>query len=127
MSPSRRASIPPFRLSCVLIATLIVVAFAADPPTETKLLAPDGVANDGFGDSAAVSGDLIAVGAPFRNSGEDKSGAIYLYRHDGQAWTFEERVSAADPDENAWLGWSVAASGDTVVAGAPYDDGTGAA
>ncbi|WP_285669670.1 VPLPA-CTERM sorting domain-containing protein [Paralimibaculum aggregatum] len=46
-----------------------------------KLLAPDGVESDNFGLSVAVSGNLVLVGAPYADIGDNPGqGAAYLFR-----------------------------------------------
>ena len=49
-----------------------------------KLLADDGIGGDLFGESVAVEGDRVLVGAP--NAANDR-GRLYEFRRDGAAWT----------------------------------------
>jgi hypothetical protein len=56
---------------------------------EARLTASDAQAGDQFGFSVAVSGDLIAVSAPFRQqpAGSGTSaGTIYTFQHNGTSW-----------------------------------------
>ncbi|MBX3356705.1 MAG: hypothetical protein KF724_13505 [Phycisphaeraceae bacterium] len=89
-------------------------------PFETKLVASDAAAGDRFGRAVAMDGDLVAVGAPLRQSSR---GAIYLFRLVAKAdktfeWQQEAILTANDAAIGDALGTSVAVSGDTVIAGA---------
>lgn len=64
--------------------------------------------------------DLI-VGAPYTDvDGNKDAGAAYVIYGGGAA--APERLVAAEPQRGARLGWSVAARGDLLVIGAPYED-----
>ena len=84
-----------------------------------------------LGESVAASGDTIVVGAPGENNA---AGAVYVYVRPAGGWTTSTaKVETAklEPSvltDNDHFGESVAISGDTIVVGAPGDDGdTGAA
>lgn len=91
-------------------------------------------ANDQFGHSVAIFGDTLVVGAPFEDSGakgingdqndsgEPNSGAVYVYRRNGDAWVQEAYIKASNTDSNDGFGSSVALSGDTLVVAAPGED-----
>ncbi|MHC4588306.1 MAG: FG-GAP repeat protein, partial [Planctomycetota bacterium] len=87
---------------------------------ETKLLASDGAAGDGFGYSAAASGDVAMVGAP----DDDGTGSAYAYGWNGSSW-IETKLLAPDGALNDNFGWSVGMGGDVAVVGAPGDDDNG--
>jgi hypothetical protein len=104
-----------------------------------KLTAAAGVSGDRFGDSVAVSGDTVLVGAGFPNA---IRGAAYVFtraapersREAGDAagitaegWTEQATLTASDASANAWFGNSVALAGDTALVGAWFADGQGAA
>ena len=96
--------------------------------TETaKLTASDGAANDFFGDSVAISGDTVVVGA----TNDDGRGSAYVFVKPGSGWataTETAKLTASDGVGDHFFGLSVAISGDTVVVGAKNDDsGRGAA
>jgi trimeric autotransporter adhesin len=85
---------------------------------------------DSFGRSVAVSGDIVAVGAP----GEDSSatgvngnqsddsasaaGAVYVFQRNGSVWTQQAYVKASNTELSDAFGASVALSGDTLAVGA---------
>lgn len=77
-------------------------------------------ANDGdnFGFSLAISGNSLLVGAPEDGPG----GACAVFTYNGTTWTEEAILTAANTQANDSFGYSVALSGDTAVAGAPYED-----
>jgi hypothetical protein len=78
-----------------------------------------------LGDSVAVSYNTIVVGAPGANSG---AGAVYVFSRGTDGWanaTQTAELTPSDPQLNdafapQQLGDSVAISGSTIVAGAPY-------
>jgi FG-GAP repeat len=78
-----------------------------------KLTASDGM----YGDSVAVSGDTVVVGARLDDDNGDDSGAAYVYQWDGSDWTLAKKLTASDGTEDDFFGTSVAVSGDTVVVG----------
>ena len=96
--------------------------------TETaKLTASDGVVGDWFGQSVAVDGDTVVVGA----SEHDGSGSAYVFTKAADSvWTDATqtaKLTASDGDDFDEFGKSVAVDGDTAVAGAPNNDGYGSA
>jgi hypothetical protein len=76
-----------------------------------------------FGLSVAVSGKTIVVGAPFHTVGSNPGqGAVYVFvMPTAGRWvsrTQTAELTASDGQSNDNLGWSVAVSGHTIVAGA---------
>jgi hypothetical protein len=104
--------------------------------TQQAYLKPAGVGTthlfDLFGFSVAVSGDMVVVGAPFEDSGTtgvnttpdestSSAGAAYVFARSGTNWTqqaYLKLAAAGTTQGEDRFGWSVAASGDTVVVGA---------
>jgi hypothetical protein len=98
--------------------------------TETRLTASDGMAGDSFGWSVAASGDVVVVGSPHRDDGDDRLRAAYVFRPDGAGGFTETKLTASDAAIGDSFGWSVAVSGDVVVVGSNDvngEDGSGAA
>jgi len=96
---------------------------------------------DRFGQSVAISGDTVVVGAYLEDSNAtgvdgdqydnsaDNSGAAYVFVRSGTTWTQEAYLKASNPGgrSGSWadgdqFGGSVAVSGDTVVVGAHGED-----
>jgi hypothetical protein len=78
-----------------------------------------------FGHAVAVSGDRVLVGAPGDPVGGQPAGAVYVFRRRGSSWQREGRLTAGDAAAYDLFGGAVAASGDTVLVGAPGDDERG--
>ena len=76
-----------------------------------------------FGQSVAVSGDTIVVGAYNDDvtDGPTNTGAAYLFRAEGTEWIVE-KVTASDAAGDDGFGFSVSISGDTVIVGAPWEE-----
>jgi len=89
-----------------------------------------------FGRSVAVSGDTVVVGANQEASGAPGvngnqndtsaplSGAAYVFVRTGTNWAQQAYLKASNPRQGDIFGYSVALSGDTVVVGAPEEDGS---
>src|SRR5690349_6053914 len=60
---------------------------------QAKLVADDGAAFDELGDSVAIDGDTVLLGAPFRDSSR---GAVYAFVRDGDAWSAQGSMAADD-------------------------------
>ncbi len=92
---------------------------------QAELTAADGAANDYFGTSVAISGSIVVVGAPSKNS---STGAAYVFVRSGTVWSQQAGLTAADGASGDSFGTSVAISGTTAMVGAPNEDSsTGAA
>jgi hypothetical protein len=90
--------------------------------TTFKLTASDAVKGDQFGWSVAIDGDRLAVGAPSKNEGPPVSGAVYLFRYDGNGWLpdeSQEKLTASIPKIYERFGFSLALDDDRLVVGAP--------
>ena len=97
--------------------------------TQTAKLT-DGAVEDDFGNSVAISGNTVVVGAPAAVVGGTGSGAAFVFTERGFAWTGmtpTAELTASDGQESDGFGYAVSISGNTVVAGAPYNNNQGAA
>jgi hypothetical protein len=85
-----------------------------------KLTASDGAKDDRFGQSVAIDGDTIVVGAPSDAIGGNVGqGSAYTFAATGApARTETAKLTASDGARTDQLGTSVAVDGDTIVAGA---------
>jgi hypothetical protein len=91
---------------------------------EGKQLPSDPAASDEFGYTVAIDGDTIVVGSPLDDGGAGANqGSVYVYVRSGGLWTQQAKIVPADASADARFGWSVDISGDTLVAGAYWDDG----
>ena len=76
-----------------------------------------GISSD-FGVSVAISGDTIAVGAPF-----DGAGSVYVFVRDMLGvWNEEQKLVPSDPFGFDDFGRSIGLDGDRLVVGAPLQD-----
>ena len=98
--------------------------------------------NDQFGGSVALSGDTLAVGARYEDSGSkgvdgsqgdnsvENSGAVYLFTRSGSTWNRQAYIKASNTGgsivsrtfKGNGFGASIALSGDTLVVGAPDEE-----
>jgi uncharacterized repeat protein (TIGR01451 family) len=94
---------------------------------QQKLLASDGEeGGDAFGHSVSVSGDTTLVGARFDiTPGGFAAGSAYAFARSGTIWSEEQKLLPWNLPADDLLGYSVSASGDTVVVGSPFDDTLG--
>lgn len=83
---------------------------------EAKLSASDAAEFDFFGDSVAISGRTILVGAP-------NAEAAYAFERRGRSWVEQVKLTASDG--LGQFGASVAISHPIAVIGVPRDDGSG--
>ena len=90
-----------------------------------RLTASDAAPADYFGGAVAVEGGYAAVGAHFSDAVGVNSGATYVYRVAGDAWTEEAKLTAADGELFDWFGAAVALAGGRVLIGANGDDEAG--
>ena len=104
-----------------------------------RLQASNPDTGDLFGWSVDLSGDgnTLAVGAYFEdgsstglngahNNDSVNSGAVYLFRRMGGAWSQQAYIKASNPNSEDRFGWSVSLNddGNTLVVGAPSEDGS---
>jgi hypothetical protein len=76
-----------------------------------------------FGNSIALSGDTLAVGAFRDDVGANvDQGSAYIYTRNNGFWTQQQKLTAPDGAVNDFFGFSVALSGDTVAVGSYQDD-----
>lgn len=88
---------------------------------QAKLTAGDGAAGDGFGQSVAISHDMVVVGT----TADDLQGSAYVFERDGESWAQQAKLVAPDGSPLDQFGRSVATSRDTVVVGAHFHDSDG--
>lgn len=83
-----------------------------------KLTAADGAANDHFGISVSISGDIVIVGG-----GAFQDAAYVFYRDESGpgAWGQVAKLTIADSMWDNDFGIAVSISGDTAIVGASYD------
>jgi len=90
---------------------------------QAKLNASDGIAWDGFGYSASISGDTAIIGAYDSNGNIEYSGSAYVFTRTDTTWTQQAKLLASDGAAGDKFGLSVSLSGDTALIGAPFSIG----
>ncbi|MCK4657982.1 MAG: hypothetical protein KAV82_00535 [Phycisphaerae bacterium] len=92
---------------------------------EAKLVCDPSGDGDAYGYSVAIDGDTIALGGPFvGNVGPVHAiidyGVVAVFEYDAiDGWQERARLIATDPPRDyEYFGWSVAVSGDTIMASA---------
>ncbi len=109
-------------LSAVILPVLATSHRAGAEWTEShKLTASDAASADFFGISVAVSGNTAVVGASTKRGHASFQGAVYLFDVDSGSELF--KLTASEGGASDWLGHSVAISGNTAIAGAPFGIG----
>lgn len=92
-----------------------------------KLTVSDAKEDAGFGWVVAISGDTVLVTAPFADAGAaGTEGAAYVFVKPPGGWrdmTETAKLTASDAAFQDDFGSSAAIDGDTVVVGAPTEDG----
>ncbi|MET0232159.1 MAG: FG-GAP repeat protein, partial [Rhodanobacteraceae bacterium] len=116
-----------------------VYVLASDGGTWSEqqvLMAADGAANDLFGGSVAIDGDVALVGAPTLTYNFMHAGFAYVFRNDGGTWSQTQKLLPAETAIGDQFGYAVGLAGDTALItstgnqfahGAAYvfrDDGT---
>ncbi|MDE0502761.1 MAG: T9SS type A sorting domain-containing protein, partial [Candidatus Poribacteria bacterium] len=99
---------------------------------QAKLTGNDTAKGDNFGEAVAFAGnengvDFAIVGAPNNTHNGKKSGAAYIFVHDGGKWTEEAKLVSADAQTSDFIGDAVSISGHRgikryALVGAPHLD-----
>ncbi len=75
-----------------------------------------------WGNAVAIDGDTLAVGARYSSSdnatGQDFTGAVYVYVRNGSSWILQQKLTASDPVPGDEFGYSIDIQGDIMVVGA---------
>jgi hypothetical protein len=121
-------------------AGAVYVYVEAGPMTwnlEAYIKATNPNADDWFGDSLSLSGDILAVGArnedsqargadgdseAQNNNNAGGAGAVYVYRRSTGSWVSHSYVKATHTEFRDDFGLSVALEGDQLFIGSPGDD-----
>jgi hypothetical protein len=78
-----------------------------------------------FGNSVAIDGDVIAVGAYQDNLPLPTAGSVHVYRLQDGRWALDAEIQPAGLDAGDQFGTAVALQGDLLLASAESDDGPG--
>jgi hypothetical protein len=88
---------------------------------QSPLVAADGAQGDQFGNTVALAGDTLIVGAGGVAVGDNPSqGAAYVFVRSNTTWSLQQRLVANDGADGDGFGFRVALAGDTAVVGAYF-------
>lgn len=76
------------------------------------------------GDSWDINGDYAVIGS---TSEEGTSGAVYVFKRNGESWVQDARLTSSNPVWLGWFGTSVAIDGSYLIVGESQTSGKGAA
>lgn len=85
---------------------------------ETKLTANDGQEGDYFGNSVAIDGNYVIVGAVRDDDLGIDSGCAYVFVHDSEQWTELDKITSADGHSGDVFGNAVAIEGNYALVAA---------
>ncbi len=101
---------------------------------QAYLKAPNAGSGDEFGSTIAISGDTIAVGAPYESSAQaiittiassdnsaSESGAVYVFVRSGTTWSHQAYLKPSNIDAGDRFGAALSISDDTIVSGTPVE------
>lgn len=115
-------------------AAYVFVRTAGVWTQQAYLKASNAQSGDRFGNSVAIAGDIIVVGAlqedsnatgidgDQTNNSATYAGAAYIFSRSGTTWTQQAYLKPSDTNSNDYFGCSVAVAGETVVVGAYTED-----
>lgn len=90
------------------------------------LTAPEPFDEHYFGQSVAMSGERLVVGAPGDDEAGLGSGAVFVFGRDEAGWVLVHKLLPEEGTDSGYLGESVALDDDHVIAGAWADEAAGA-
>ncbi len=92
---------------------------------EEELTADDGTPNARLGDSVAMDGDRIMVGASGAQVSGVARGAVYEFERVGGVWQQGQKVVSSYTTAGELFGFSVSIDGSTMIIGAPQNNEMG--
>jgi len=94
---------------------------------QRKVFPADGRSGDLFGSSVSINIDTLAVGAPEDDDNAIASGSVYVFARSGANWSQQQKLRPADGANGDLFGNAVAVERNTLLVGAPDNDGSGLA
>ena len=95
----------------------------------SKLRAEDKQQGDQFGNSVAIDGDTVAIGAHNEDTGAGNAGAVYVFTLSDDTWSQHSKLQSEDREEDSSFSYySLAMNRNNIVVGARSENNsTGAA
>jgi len=108
----------------MVLISLITVGILSPCPTTVEV--PSDLGSGAYlGTSVAIDGGRAVAGAPLDTGLAWAAGAVYVYRWINEGWEIEARLIADDGAVGDMLGVDVDIQGDTIIAGAWFNDHAG--
>ena len=93
-----------------------------------ELTPTDGVNNDEFGVSVAITPGVIVVGAQCHSAGSPTcEGAAYVFTGSGSSWTQQAELDDPGQTANDYFGWPVVVSSNSILIAATGEDASAGA
>ena len=86
-----------------------------DLDTAGRAAGPTPVKYESFGESVAISGDTVLIGAPWKDGAYSRAGTAFVFTRSGTTWTQQAELLRSDTADYDYFGQSVALSGDTAL------------
>lgn len=77
---------------------------------------------DEYGWSAALDGDILAVGAPYHDAVAEDAGAVFVFERRGDKWVEAAKLLPPFGEALGWFGRWLALDDGRLVVGAPYEN-----
>jgi putative cell wall-binding protein len=90
---------------------------------QATLAASDGQSGDYFGNTVAIDGDAIVVGAVYADPRANNSGAAYVFTRAGTVWSQRAKLVPSDSAADDYCGSSLVISGPQVFVGSGRHNG----
>jgi len=90
-----------------------------------KLVASDAFYHEMLGFALSIEGDTLAAGAPYDSDNGSFSGSVYVFARDRAGWVEQQKLKPLDGSTADRFGLSLAVSGGSLVAGAPFSQDAG--
>jgi hypothetical protein len=99
---------------------LLLLFFQYEPPE--NIGPQEAAANDNFGAALALSGEILAAGAPGVDlQGARNTGAVFIFQGAGHDWREITRLTPDQPQELSGFGSAVVLDGNTLAVGARFE------
>lgn len=82
---------------------------------------PAAIPDNSFGHALSLSGDTLAIGAPYQDF-SNYAGAVYIYQRNGATWTQQAYLREQIAGINDFFGGTLSLVNDTLVVGASGED-----
>lgn len=108
-----------YAIRVMTAAAAVFLMIVAGASAETRLLPVDATNGERFGQTVALSGEVLAIGSPLDDEAGIWAGSVSLFRFDGEGWTFEDEIIPADVLPFERFGFWLDLDGDVLAVGAP--------